>query len=499
MIINKVKSTIYKENLISKGDHVIVGLSGGPDSLCLFNILISLIEEFEMNLYAVHINHNFRPGEAEKDQAFVEGVCKEANIPCFSYSIDVNGYAKKQGLTSEEAGRAIRYQCFYKVAEKIRASYKNFELPVKIAVAQNLNDQAETVLMRIIRGAGTDGLAGIEYKRDGEKKVEIIRPLLDINRLEIEDYCERENLNPCIDKTNSQPLYTRNKIRLDLLPHIKDNYNENILMSLIRLSKIAKIDKDYIASMVGKNIQAHSKVKDNSKMGLMATIPVKVMQELHPAVRHRVVINLFSRIGLTQDISSTHLKGADYIIEEGRTSSMTDFPNDYRLQISYGVVEMFKKKVKEANAFSYMINVNQGQISLKIGELGSFVNAEILVNNKEKTGLSSIEYAKKHLGNLWKTNYAVALSYDEILKSQYPLILRARMQGDWIVPQGMSGKKKIQNFFVDTKVSKDERDSIPLLCLGSQVIWVIGKRISESFKIKEDTDSILVLEYVNDI
>ena len=250
MITEKVKTTIINNSLIEKGEHIVIGLSGGPDSVCLFHTLNQLKEEFDITLHTVHINHGLRPGAADEDQKYVETLCAEYQIPCHSFTFDVNRIAKEAGISSEDAGRQVRYQSFFEVAEKIE---NETGCSVRIAVAQNRNDQAETVLMRILRGTGTDGLCGIEYLRKEKGKGIIIRPLLDISREEIEQYCSENHLNPQIDLTNLKPIYTRNKIRLELLPYLRGNFNTNITAALNRLSKIAKEDKDYFNHKIEEN------------------------------------------------------------------------------------------------------------------------------------------------------------------------------------------------------------------------------------------------------
>jgi len=241
MITERVRNTIINNHLIEKGEHIVIGLSGGPDSVCLFHILCQLREELGIRLYAVHINHGLRPGAADEDQKYTEDLCARYQVPCRTFSFDVTRIARESGMSSEDAGRKVRYQSFFEVADQIENETGG---SIKIAVAQNMNDQAETVLMRILRGTGTEGLVGIEYLRT-EKNRGIIRPLLDVTRAEIELYCKENGLDPRIDLTNLEPIYTRNKIRLELLPYLSENYNGNIVAALNRLSRIAKEDKDY--------------------------------------------------------------------------------------------------------------------------------------------------------------------------------------------------------------------------------------------------------------
>ena len=227
------------------GEHIVTGLSGGPDSVCLFHVLLSLQEELDLKLYPVHINHKFRPGAAERDQDYVENLCAEHGLRCTTVVRDCGRLAAELGMTDEEAGRKVRYDAFRSVAEEIAAG-RDGESPVspehiKIAVAQNANDQAETILFRLLRGTGPDGLAGIAYSRS-EGRFRVIRPVLDITRSEIESYCRDNRLDPVIDHTNSETVYARNRIRLELLPLLERDYNPGIMSALVRLGRIAADD-----------------------------------------------------------------------------------------------------------------------------------------------------------------------------------------------------------------------------------------------------------------
>ena len=230
----KVLETIKKYNLIENGDKIVIGVSGGPDSIALLNVLLEIKKDNIINFDIVvcHINHMIRE-EANDDEEYVSNFCKRNNIEFFAKRVEIEKIAKQDKLGTEEAGRNARYQFFYKISEK---TFSN-----KIVTAHTANDNAETVLMNIMRGSGTTGLKGIEVKRDS-----IIRPLIECNREEIEKYCEENKLNPRIDKTNFENIYTRNKVRNMLIPYIKENFNPNIIESVNRLSNLSKQENEYL-------------------------------------------------------------------------------------------------------------------------------------------------------------------------------------------------------------------------------------------------------------
>ena len=230
----KVLDIIKKYNLIEDGDKIVIGVSGGPDSITLLNVLLEIKNEKAINFEMVvcHVNHMIRE-EAIQDEEYVLEFCKKHNIECFVKRIDVENKAKQNRIGTEEAGRIVRYEFFNEILEKTESN--------KIATAHTSNDNAETVLMNIIRGSGTAGLKGIEAKRDN-----LIRPLINSSRDEIEEYCKANNLNPRIDKTNFENIYTRNKIRNMLIPYIKENFNPNIIEGLNRLSDLSKQENEYL-------------------------------------------------------------------------------------------------------------------------------------------------------------------------------------------------------------------------------------------------------------
>ena len=237
MLEKEVLTTIKKYNMINDGDKVVIGVSGGPDSITLLNVLNKFKEKLNIKIYVAHINHSIRE-EADEETEYVREFCKKIDVEFFCKKIDVESEAKKLKIGTEEAGRNIRYAFFEEVAEKVEAN--------KIATAHNSNDNAETVLMNIIRGTSISGLKGIEKMRDNK----FIRPLIETTRATIEEYCKKEKLNPRYDKSNKENVYTRNKIRNLLIPYIQKEFNPNIIEGINRLSNIAEEEERFINSMV---------------------------------------------------------------------------------------------------------------------------------------------------------------------------------------------------------------------------------------------------------
>lgn len=247
---NKVLNTIKKYNLIQENDKIVIGVSGGPDSMCLLHILNGLKEKLNFEIVVAHINHMIRK-EAEEETQYVKNFCDKLGIKCYIKRIDVIDKSNKEKIGTEEAGRKARYDFFEEVLNIVNAN--------KIATAHNENDNAETVLMNIFRGAGTSGLKGIEPIRDNK----YIRPIIECERSEIEEYCRVNKLQPKIDKTNFENVYTRNKIRNVLIPEIKKEFNPNIIESLNKLSILARQENNFIQEYA-KNIMENELIVEKN-------------------------------------------------------------------------------------------------------------------------------------------------------------------------------------------------------------------------------------------
>lgn len=297
----KVLNTIKKYELIKNGDSIVVGVSGGPDSMALINVLNNIKEQLAIKIFVAHINHMLRE-EAGEDAEFVKAYCDSKEIECYIKSIDVQEKAEKLKVSTELAGRDARYSFFSQIAKKVGAN--------KIATAHTANDNAETVLMNLMRGSGTSGLKGIEKIRDGK----FIRPIIECTRKEIEEYCTKDELNPRYDKTNKENVYTRNKIRNVLIPYIEREFNPNIVESLNRLSTIAKKEDDFLNKIVENgfdklNITADNLEKNTSENSNVIILNLKKFNELDYVIKSRMIIYTISKLlGSSQGIEKIHIE-----------------------------------------------------------------------------------------------------------------------------------------------------------------------------------------------
>ena len=293
-MLNKILNTINKYNLIQKGDKIVIGVSGGPDSMCLLDSLYCLKEKLGIEIFVAHINHMIRE-EADEETEYVKEYCKNKNIKCYVKKADVEKLAKEQKLGTEEMGRKIRYEFFNEVAQKENAN--------KIATAHNLNDNVETVLMNILRGSGISGLKGIEISRK-ETNIEYIRPIRECERQEIEKYCEEQDLDPRIDKTNFENEYTRNKIRNILIPYIKKEFNPNIINTLNRLSELVGEEEEYIEKQVERNFEDLKLAESKEEI----VLDLKKFNKLEKVIKSRLVLyTIMSIFGTTKGIEKVHV------------------------------------------------------------------------------------------------------------------------------------------------------------------------------------------------
>ena len=504
MVKKTVKSTIQKNNLLEKGDHLILGLSGGPDSMCLFSVLLELKDELELSITAVHVNHMFREIFAQRDQEYVSAFCEKVNIPCRASVVDCTKMAKERGLTDEEAGRNARYEAFYEVAKELIATGIPSE-KIKIAVAQNKNDQAETVLMRIMRGTGTQGLSGMEYARMGEHGTTVIRPLLDVSRDEIETFCFEQNINPCMDHTNEEAVYTRNKVRLELLPYISENFNENIIEALVRLSQNAKEDNEYLWAQTEEKYKSLKKLKSENVLFINSELAIvldrEALKKLNSAIRRRVILRAFFEIGFTQDILSAHLCMIDQIVLSESASAKVTLPNRYELSVSYNEVIAYLKKDAKADSDEQAQVLDDLQTEVQKFEDEFEINMQIVPIFEYRKAI--LEVLKEQEQQNQKR--IAAFDYDALEKvyenAEEKISIRGRKQGDYFTPSGMkTGKKKIQDYFVDRKIPKENREFYKLAVIENEVLWVFAPTLdgrsetNEKYKVTEGTKRVLLLE-----
>ena len=454
-LLHKVKETINKYNMIEKGDRILVAVSGGPDSVTLLHVLNMLKDELNISLVIAHVNHMLRDKESDGDEEYVKGLGNKFNIPVNTCRVDVDKYAREKGVSTEVAGREIRYDFFREVSIKEGCN--------KVAVAHNANDQVETFMMRLFRGSGIYGLRGIDAVRDN-----IIRPLIDVDRSSIEKFCEEINVETRLDATNLENIYSRNKIRLDVLPYISENFNKDIIRTIMRTIDSFTIDNDYLEE------QSYISYKKYAKNLGDKIVIDKEAFTLHKAVLSRLIRNVMKDLlGNIKEIEKKHIDEI-ILIQSGETGKELILPRRIKATNNYGdIVIQIDNKNNEFINFEKDINISG---TTYIEELDITIECE--VTNKKNINKFSNNYLIKYF------------DYDKIKK----VTIRNRRDGDYFTPLGMKGRKKLKDLFINEKIDKSKRSKIPLILFDNEIAWIVGLRISEKFKITEETKRILIIQ-----
>lgn len=463
-IIERVKKTVRKYSMLSQGDRVLVGLSGGPDSVCLLAILHRLKPEFSIHLSAAYIDHGLRPDEIPYEIEFCRDLCSSIDIPFTTRPIDVKSHMKEKKLNKQEAARELRYKILHEIAAQKAAN--------KIALGHNADDQAETIIMRLLRGAGPSGLSGIPPIRTQKsvlsiQKVDIIRPLIEIERHEIENFLETEGIGFIIDSSNLRREYLRNKIRHLIIPEAR-KLNMDVVKTISRTADIFRDEERYFEILVTKTLMKLITRKTDNTIELFLA-PLEAMDTV---ILRRVLRRAIDETKGLRGISFIHIEDIMSLIKSGKSGDRIYLPKDIRVIKGYSTLIITSEK--PAWLGTYVID-GPGEIIVKES---SMVLHSAIMDIKEV----------KDYGDAQK--FAV-IDADKI---HFPMTIRGRLQGDFFYPLGFGKKKKIQDYFVDEKIPRDERDAVPLLISDNNIVWVIGYRLDERYRVDKDTKRVLKFE-----
>lgn len=456
MIREKFIKFIEENNLIKKGEGVVVGLSGGPDSVCLLHMLCSIKEELNLKIAAAHINHMLRGDEANKDEEYAKELCGKLGVEFYCSRVDINSYGKDKGLSSETAGREVRYGFFNEVMKKLEFD--------KVATAHNANDQAETILMRIMRGTGLEGLAGIPVKRNNK----YIRPILFMKREEIEAYCGEFELKPRIDATNMERIYSRNKVRLDILPYMKENFNPDVIEAINRMGLLLQSDNTFIKDEVEKYYKQGCYKKDD------AIVIKSEVFNLNSAILNRILRKAICEVsGSNYDVEMKHIGEICSLADKG-TNKSVDLPNKVYAKNIYGDIHIKVKEFSKKDLNKELVLSKEEILHKEILFDDYVLNFERVVNDK------NLKFSENSLIKYF--------NYDKINGN---IIIRYRKNGDKIVPIGMKGSKKLKDIFIDMKIPQEDRSYIPILQFDEDIAWVVGVKTSDKYRVTKETKFIL--------
>lgn len=473
----KFLRAVKEHTLFVPGDHIILGLSGGADSLALFSLLVDFCRNrIPVTVHPVHVNHKIRKEAADADQLWVEKLCENYGLHCRSEVFDCVSEAQRQNLTEEEAGRKKRYRSFDEAAEELEKSGIE-QSRIKIATAHHADDQAETILLHLLRGSGVDGLAGMAYSRTDLQGYSIIRPLLDCRKAELREYGSRHGLVPREDQTNSDPSYGRNRIRLELIPYLK-TYNPKIAEALIRLGKSAEEDRKCLQDQAGKLYLRYSVQEVDAEGQKAVSLRQKETAALPEALRIRVLKNALIDAGLNEDFTAHHLQAADHVLCGRKPSARADLPHGFTVRREYGQV-IISRAFGKGESSKY-----DAQVEQPVGTVRT-ADADALPEELPKGTYAFFDLEKLQ----------AVYGPDAGQK----VVLRCRRPGDFIAVRG--GRKKIQDVLVDDKVPKIRRDSILLAAVGSEVLFLPAwdpaqgrGRYSSSYVVGPDTKKAVIVE-----
>lgn len=437
-MLEEIRKYVEENKLIENFDRILVALSGGPDSVALLYILLELKKYYNITIGAAHINHSLRGEASDGDEKFVKELCENLGVEVYTKKVDIKAYAAKGSIGEEEAGRKIRYSFF---EEKAKDGGYN-----KIATAHNLDDNVETFLFRLMRGTGIEGLCGIPLRRDN-----IIRPLLTQKKSEILKYLEGRKITYRIDESNNETDYTRNKIRLKLIPYIEKEFNNNFVDCLYPL--IEEID------------------------GINSHIKKFIEKELEEEILYKRRILKYD-VGIRKKIFKSFIERYPVEVNRRKVEAIEDiFYSDGYKEVDLGqgyifVKEYDKMYIKKENNEIYDKNKIPLEINEKIMYNGYVIESKLVENIPRKKGSYYFDYDKMNKG----------------------IFVRTREEGDRFVPFGMKKSKKLKNFFIDEKVERLKRDIMPILVSGEDIILVGNLRSTDLYRVDKNTKKILLLK-----
>ncbi len=452
---NKIKAFCRQKELFARGDRVLLGLSGGADSVCLFLVLKELAKEWDLTLVPVHVNHNLRGEEAMRDQAYCEELCRRYQEELTVVSVPVAELAKERGWSLEEAGRNARYEAFEKIAKE-QGCYK-------IAVAHHKDDQAETVLFQLFRGSRLKGLSGMEAKNGC-----LVRPLLSVTREEIEDYLNEIQQKFCIDSTNLEEEYTRNRIRHRIVPAARESCERAVEHIADTADYLKQVEK--LLERLTEELFEESVTMDGENNISLKIEPLKRAEQI---LAERVVYESLCRVyGKKKDITSALV--ADCM-------ALTKKQSGRYLTLPDGVVA---RKNFDA-LWIGRETVANGQFLTEVTEFP----CSVFLPCMEKQLFLSLKNRSELEENIPKSTYTKWFDYDKINKV---VSVRTPEEGDELVIYTDGRKKALADVFAENKVPKQKRQSYPVLAEGRQILWVPGIRGSEAYRVTEETIQVLV-------
>ncbi len=456
--------------MTAPGNTVLVAVSGGPDSVCLLRVLHRLSASLGINLHVAHLDHMFRGKESADEALFVAELARQLGLPSTIEKIDVPAFCRVRGLPAQAGAREVRYGFLSRAAAEVKAS--------RIATGHTATDQAETFLMRLLRGAGLSGLSGIRPIREN-----IIRPLIDTTREEVVKYLQQRGQRYMTDPSNEKPLYTRNRIRRDILPVLRQ-FNPRIVETLAEEAALLRDENETIDQLLSPVSTKVITGEDDC-----VVLDRGIFNALSPAFKRRLLRQSINMLGLEfRGLSFIQVEEALGFIAQAQTGRTMKLPGGIFLERDYEKIVV--GVISGESGFSHVLALPGATLIPDLDIVIETVISEVpinpaIMNPPAPAGGGSTETGDENY--FWQALF----DYDKI---KNPLIIRTRLPGDRFCPSGMNGKsKKLQDYFVDEKIARRKRNAVPLLVAGQDILWAMGLRTDERFLPDPQTKSMLIV------
>ncbi len=470
-MLTRVRKTIKKHDMLRKGDHVLVGVSGGADSVALLAVLNRLRPAWGLTLTAAHFNHKTRAAESDRDEAFVRTLCKFTGIVFVCGSL--KEATRPRGMSMEDFLRRSRY-AFFEKARRIAGANR-------IALGHHQDDQAETVLMNLIRGAGLAGLSGIPPVRNAGT---IIRPLIDCPRREIVDYLAAEGLSFVEDSSNADERFLRNRIRASLMPELEKRYNPAIHDTLCRLADVLRAENDYMMREAQLRL---ARWRDGRVPENPLEVPIAELKVLHPALQRRAILEIAREVSAEDAaIGFEHVQAVLSMAGGTNPGGSLDLPGGILVKRKYGLLE-FRRVARPGRP---------PRRGMAPGDATEKFSHEVSIPGTVRIASLGMSIRFRELRRLPSVLSAERKAYLDMDRIAFPLVVRSSSAGDRIQPLGMKGTRKLKSVFIDEKIPKEQRRTIPVLADDISVLWVPGVRLSERVRVGKGSKRILSAEIV---
>ena len=460
---SRVQKYIREQHMIAAGERLVAGISGGADSICLFFMLLYFQRELPFTWTAVHVNHCLRGEEADKDQDFVENLCKEHNIAYISYRENVKGYAEKKRLTLEEAGRELRHACFQRAMKETGAH--------KIFLAHHQNDNAETLLLNLSRGTGLRGLGGIRPVNGN-----LFRPLLCLQRCEIEEWLRQQGISWREDASNKSDLFARNRIRNHVIPFLEEEINRRTVPHLFAMSEQMRELEEYLESCVAEAEERYVRVQGADEL----LVCREVEEGVHPFLRKALWKRALTRVATHEkDLTEIHIRSLEELMRR-QTGRRVDLPYNVEAIRSYeGVLLRHREQENAKEVQELSLNI-PGETAVPWADFR--IRCSLLEQN-------DIFFATQVPHSLYTKYFDYGIIKDG-------LNVRTRRPGDFLVIDKRGARQKLKSWFINEKIPSEKRGEMPLIAKGSEILWIVGYRRSHTYLISDRTRTILKIDII---